>query len=516
MPPVGNPQKTAIARILLALVVVLSGAAGWFLDLGFVEGPQTRAWSTRWRGIRAAGVPVRLFELSAERKMDTLTSRRTQVGRSASEAAGRAGFRVGVPVRHADTETALGSTWKSSQIKMETPSGEPPRRGCRPFFAPLATPRSSNCSLELSEFARKMGAQYSNQHDLMRLLKHSAESGFLGPIAENPESADVIVVEDEGEHACFVLKMMNLSHRSWTPSLRESQIRRLVRRFPEKTVVAVGDHPWYNTAVVAPNLVVAVNDYHQARRNMRDPRSAVRRYVVMAYPGPRNEHVRDHNETEFKHLVFFVGACSPIAFKWSGKKLRKLFVAAARARNDSWIFAECADGKRAPTIPFPEFQKRLAQSKYCPVLAGDTSSSRRLTDVILAGCVPVFIGPPWAAFPMLPHVRYQSFSVFLRVREYQKECDRTSEANAWRWADDPRAEGLVGRNASHFIEVDKFRDVFEVLDAIPDAKFAAMRRAVREHMAYFSYAMPSDDSTLSRPAGKRLLDAVCEVSRVEM
>jgi hypothetical protein len=46
-----------------------------------------------------------------------------------------------------------------------------------------------------------------------------------------------------------------------------------------------------------------------------------------------------------------------------------------------------------------------------PLLLGRSQSSRRVSEVILAGCIPVFLGPPFHTLPMAGDVDYRAFSV---------------------------------------------------------------------------------------------------------
>ncbi len=56
---------------------------------------------------------------------------------------------------------------------------------------------------------------------------------------------------------------------------------------------------------------------------------------------------------------------------------------------------ECSD----PTLggshePYAVAFDKMRRSVFCLVLPGDAQSTRRLSEIFLAGCVPVFIGPP--------------------------------------------------------------------------------------------------------------------------
>lgn len=67
-------------------------------------------------------------------------------------------------------------------------------------------------------------------------------------------------------------------------------------------------------------------------------------------------------------------------------------------------------------MPYQELQARMQRSTFCLLPPGGTASSRRLTDIVLSGCIPVFIGPPWHAMPLARHLDYTAFAVFVNAR----------------------------------------------------------------------------------------------------
>ena len=44
-------------------------------------------------------------------------------------------------------------------------------------------------------------------------------------------------------------------------------------------------------------------------------------------------------------------------------------------------------------------------SKFCLMLPGDSQTSRRLPEAVMAGCVPVFLGPPFHSMPLANQAR---------------------------------------------------------------------------------------------------------------
>lgn len=57
----------------------------------------------------------------------------------------------------------------------------------------------------------------------------------------------------------------------------------------------------------------------------------------------------------------------------------------------------------------------MQRSLFCLVIPGDTASSRRLTEIVLAGCIPVFVGPPWHSMPLAAWLDYSKFALFVEL-----------------------------------------------------------------------------------------------------
>ncbi|EFN50601.1 hypothetical protein CHLNCDRAFT_55709 [Chlorella variabilis] len=67
---------------------------------------------------------------------------------------------------------------------------------------------------------------------------------------------------------------------------------------------------------------------------------------------------------------------------------------------------------------YSEVQLEMRKSVFCLLPPGDTASSNRLTETILSGCIPVFIGPPWHEMPFhRGEVDWASMAVFLNITE---------------------------------------------------------------------------------------------------
>ena len=69
----------------------------------------------------------------------------------------------------------------------------------------------------------------------------------------------------------------------------------------------------------------------------------------------------------------------------------------------------------AQVVSHAEFRQEMRRAVFCLLLPGDTASSSRLTEIVLAGCIPVFLGPPWHAQPLAARLRYPDFSVVFQL-----------------------------------------------------------------------------------------------------
>lgn len=513
------------ALFVAAMVFLFGSALHWASDDGIFSITRsalaqqwTWGWTTRTTAFDGSAGPEKALDRAPRRVA-------TEVGRTGSPNEDPAG----TPETGAD---------EAERKSGGSRAGTGPLSRCRAHFVPLPRPPvpfPSNCSEEIDRLPEHIRDTSIRQHNVMHVLKRTMNAGFLGSQTADPESADLIVFDDEKQHDCYMLGRMfpnRLLALKGNPTIRkaaetdralnryrEQTINSMLQKYPNKTVLVISDHPLYNTEVSGRNLALTVNDGFQARRP-----GGPARHIVMPYPAPWNPHIRKPENISFANSVYFVGSClNFFADLWSGKLLRERFVQAglraSRLRKDPSIRVKCARTTAKNAVAYTKLQGLLAQSRFCPVLAGDTPSSRRLTDVILAGCIPVFIGPAWHAFPMLPYVKYEDFSVFIRVKELL-DLEPRMLANApaklrTRWEEDPKASHLVGRNSTHVIDVETLDGVFDVLAGFSDSAVIAMRQAVWRHLDYFAYSLPSgrkpgDAGMPNNLAGKLLLDAVCE------
>lgn len=63
----------------------------------------------------------------------------------------------------------------------------------------------------------------------------------------------------------------------------------------------------------------------------------------------------------------------------------------------------------------------MTSTLFCLVLPGDSASARRTSEIFMAGCIPVFLGPPYGSMPLAERggIDYKASSLFFNVSEYR-------------------------------------------------------------------------------------------------
>ena len=61
----------------------------------------------------------------------------------------------------------------------------------------------------------------------------------------------------------------------------------------------------------------------------------------------------------------------------------------------------------------------MQTATFCLVLPGDSASSRRTSEIFMSGCIPVFIGPPYATMPFGDAVDYKAAAFFFNITDHK-------------------------------------------------------------------------------------------------
>ena len=216
-------------------------------------------------------------------------------------------------------------------------------------------------------------------------------------------------------------------------------------------------------------------------------------------------------------FLFFRGGCghpdpSIRSLFAAGKMLRYELVSVLDDANEEDVDAECSCDICDNHMPHAEVQDNYRRARYCPVLPSNVQSSRRLSEVILAGCIPVFIGPPFHTLPLSQFVDYASLAVFINISRPTWVNDSSPSylqnhmvGKVWR-LDDPAVEAAV-------VTVDTLEDAVQYLRAIPADVEASKRAAVLQERWKFYYgpvpeAQGGDGKTSA--LGELLMQQMCK------
>lgn len=61
----------------------------------------------------------------------------------------------------------------------------------------------------------------------------------------------------------------------------------------------------------------------------------------------------------------------------------------------------------------------MSTSRFCLALPGDSASTRRLSEIMLAACIPVFVGPPYHSMPFHHTIDWAAAGVFFNISDYK-------------------------------------------------------------------------------------------------
>lgn len=198
-----------------------------------------------------------------------------------------------------------------------------------------------------------------------------------------------------------------------------------------------------------------------------------------------------HNDRDL--LLYYRGGCghpdpSVRGLFAAGKMLRYDFVHSIEAeRKADDIDIKCSCDICDNHTPHAEVMQGYRRSRFCPILASNVQSSRRISEVVLSGCIPVFIGPPFHSLPLHLDVDYSSMGIFLNVTNSSSWIDETSPhhlknklvTHLWP-LDDVNLEAQL-------IPIDSMVHAVDYLRNLPPEVELAKRRSVLQQPFKFYY-----------------------------
>ena len=69
------------------------------------------------------------------------------------------------------------------------------------------------------------------------------------------------------------------------------------------------------------------------------------------------------------------------------------------------------------SVEHAELELDYRQSQFCPLLAGDSAATWRLPEVLMAGCIPVFLFPPLHAVPLPYDIAWKDIAIFINITQ---------------------------------------------------------------------------------------------------
>lgn len=103
----------------------------------------------------------------------------------------------------------------------------------------------------------------------------------------------------------------------------------------------------------------------------------------------------------------------------------KVMQVKALADKGSDLDVECSEAKLGGSHEqYSLAFHKMEHSIFCLVLPGDAQSTRRLTEIFLAGCIPVFLGPPYNTMPFAEDVQYTSIGVFFNITDHSQWLEK--------------------------------------------------------------------------------------------
>ncbi|GAQ85029.1 hypothetical protein KFL_002180040 [Klebsormidium nitens] len=177
-------------------------------------------------------------------------------------------------------------------------------------------------------------------------------------------------------------------------------------------------------------------------------------------------------------LLFFRAGCSDSEIRSVGMRMRHAAVQTFSTIDAPDVSVKCKCSQCPGRDEHSQMLSKLGRSKFCLVLPGDTQASRRLTEVVLMGCIPVFIGSPFHALPFAEYVDYNSIGYFFEVKHASWMYDPVDAFNLDLWQLD-RSVALV--------EVDFLIDVYTYLRSVRDCEIKRKQIALQKHRRLFVY-----------------------------
>ena len=175
------------------------------------------------------------------------------------------------------------------------------------------------------------------------------------------------------------------------------------------------------------------------------PRVLITPYQPNSYLSAGN--LPDVKAMEDRHLMLYLRAnCHLEKTKNAGKSFRWFLSQNVYGnKSDTDVDVHCTNQQLGgENKPFTVMFDSMRNSRFCLAMPGDSASTRRLSEIVLSGCIPVFPGPPFNSMPFHHTVDWSSAGVVFNISKYKPWLD-----GSFRWQDSS-SEQPVSPNDGRF------------------------------------------------------------------
>ena len=179
---------------------------------------------------------------------------------------------------------------------------------------------------------------------------------------------------------------------------------------------------------------------------------------------PESELREPFHGLGFRDLfLYFNGNCNPMDEGNKGKAMRRAVIAGISALDTHGIRVTCTNKEHGgQEVKYVQSYQDMQRAKFCLILPGDSPSTRRLGESMLAGCVPVFVGPPYHSMPMSGFVPYDDLAIVYNISQYSSWLDKPFQWKAGGLQPDGQAEWWLPDDQGVLRTIITVRDVKEV------------------------------------------------------
>ena len=170
--------------------------------------------------------------------------------------------------------------------------------------------------------------------------------------------------------------------------------------------------------------------------------------------------------------------------------------------------------------PHWEQMDAYMKSTFCLMLPGDSQTSRRLPESIMAGCIPVFPGPPYHTAAFASQVEYHKFAIFFKFN-----ATPWTDSITVRWKADHG--GLPGKKPHHptdaewwvpdvnnvenlVVSVNGPVEMVKYLRDMPASRIREKQHALQKVQPKFAYLEHSGAEKRDPSAADVIVDAMCQ------